>query len=229
LIANAEGSGSTLNCAVLGPPSMGDVTGLDDSPVFQDVPKPADALWFVENYSKLEVTRSFMDLLNQIFLNPVTIRAWGLVVAMTLGLSGCSVLRPTTSQPPHYFWDSNQNTKQIHAPVACTSLHALLTFNRLYVSGTDKDKLEETTLLGESSLYASDAPPDPPCERAGHPVGPVITPGSTDRVKNITASTDGTVSFEWDFASAVAKSPRQTQTYYTYPEYLVPGRQSSDR
>jgi hypothetical protein len=184
---------------------------------------------FIEDYSKLGVTRDFMDLLNQIFRNRVTIRAWGLVVAMTLGLSGCSVLRPTNSQPPHYFWDSSQNTKQIHAPVACTSLHALLTFNRLYVSGTDKDKLEETTLLGESSLYASDAPPDPPCERAGHPVGPVITPGSTDRVKNITASTDGTVSFEWDFASAVAKSPRQTQTYYTYPEYLVLGGPLSDR
>ena len=30
--------------------------------------------------------------------------------------------------------------------------------------------------------------------------------GSTDRVRNITASSDGAVSFEWDFASAVAKS-----------------------
>ncbi len=169
-----------------------------------------------------------MDLLN-LFPDHVNIRGWGLVVAMALGLSGCYVLRPTNSQPPHYFWDSNQNTKQIHAAVACTSLHALLTFNRLYAGGTDKDELEEATLLGESSSYASDAPPDPPCERAGHPVGPVTTPGSTDRVKNITASSDGTVSFEWDFASAVAKSPRQPQTYYTYPEYLVAGRLSSDR
>src|SRR6202140_209825 len=171
----------------------------------------------------------FMDLINQIFPNDVTIPAWCLIVAMALGLGGCSVPRPTNSQPSHYFWDSNQNTKQIHPAVACTSLHALLTFNRLYASGTDKDKLEEASLLGESSLYASDAPPDPPCERAGHPIGPVTTPGSTDRVKNITASRDGTVSFEWDFASAVAKSPRQPQAYYTYPEYLVAGRLSPDR
>ena len=170
-----------------------------------------------------------MDLINQIFPDDVTIPAWCLIVAMTLGLGGCSVLRPTNSQPSHYFWVSNQNTKTIHAAVACTSLHALLTFNRLYASGTDKDKLEEASLLGESSLYASDAPPDPPCERAGHPVGPVTTPGSTDRVKNITASSDGAVSFEWDFASAVAKSPRHAQTYYTYPEYLISGGTMPDR
>jgi hypothetical protein len=162
------------------------------------------------------------------FLTRVAMRTWGLVVAVTLGLSGCSILRSTNSAP-HYFWDSNLQTKQIHAPVACTSLHALLTFNRLYASGTAKDKLEEATLLGESSFYASDAPPDSPCQRAGHPVGPVNTPGSTDRVKNITASSDGTVSFDWDFASAVAESPRQTQTYYTYPEYLVSGGPRPDR
>src|SRR6202045_2848882 len=136
--------------------------------------------------------RGFMNLLNKIFPNLLTMRAWGLLIASTLGLSAC--LRPANS-PSHYFWDSNPQTKQIHAAVACTSLHALLTFNRLYASGTAKDKLEEATLLGESSLYASDAPPDPPCERAGHPVGPVTTPGSRDRVKNITASRDGTVSF----------------------------------
>ena len=170
-----------------------------------------------------------MDLINQIFPNDVTIPAWCLIIAMALGLGGCSVPRPTNSQPSHYFWDSNQNTRTIHAAVACTSLHALLTFNRLHASGTDKDKLEEASLLGESSLYASDAPPDPSCERAGHPVGPVTTPGSTDRVKTITASSDGAVSFEWDFASAVAKSPRHTQTYYTYPEYLVPGAPSPGR
>jgi hypothetical protein len=170
-----------------------------------------------------------MDCPIRCFLTHIVIRVSGLVFAMALGLSGCSVLRPTNSHPPHYFWDSNQNTKQIHPAVACTNLHALLTFNRLYASGTDKDKLEEATLLGESSLYASDAPPDPPCERAGHPVGPVATPGPRDRVKNITASRDGTVSFEWDFASAVTKSRRQTQTYYTYPEYLLAGSLSPDR
>ena len=193
---------------------------------FKTVPKLTASAWFLEEYIKLEVPRGSMNLLNQIFPNCVTIRVWGLVVALTLGLSGCSVLRPIESQPPHYFWDSNLQTKQIHAAVACTSLHALLTFNRLYASGTAKDKLEEATLLGESSLYASDAPPDSPCQRAGHPVGPVNTPGSTDRVKNITVSSDGTVSFEWDFASAVAESPRQTQTYYSYPEYLVSGGRS---
>jgi len=171
---------------------------------------------------------TFMDMLNKIFPNRFTMRTWGLVVAMTLGLNGCSVIRPTNSIP-HYFWDSNLQSQQIHASVACTSLHALLTFNRLYASGTAKDKLEEATLLGESSLYASDAPPDPPCQRAGRPVGPVTTPGSTDRVKNITASSNGTVSFEWDFASAVAKSPRQTQIYYTYPEYLVSAGTMPDR
>jgi hypothetical protein len=164
-----------------------------------------------------------MNLLNQIFPNCVTIRVWGLVVALTLGLSGCSVVLPTKSQPPHYFWDSNLQTKQFHAAVACTSLHALLTFNRLYASGTAKDKLEESTLLGESSSYASDEPPDAPCQRAGRSVGPVNAPGSTDRVKNITESSDGTVSFQWDFASAVAESLRPTQTYYSYPEYLVSG------
>ena len=169
-----------------------------------------------------------MDMINKIFPNRFTMRTWGLVVAMTLGLNGCSVIRPTNSIP-HYLLDSNLQTQQIHAAVACTSLHALLTFNRLYASGTAKDKLEEATLLGESSLYASDAPPDPPCQRAGRPVGPVTTPGSTDRVKNITASSNGTVSFEWDFASAVAKSPRQTQTYYTYPEYLVSAGTMPDR
>jgi len=68
-----------------------------------------------------------------------------------------------------------------------------------------------------------------PVKERAHPVGLVTTPGSTDRVKNITASSDGTLSFEWDFASAVAKSPRQPQTYYTYPEYLVAERLSSDR
>jgi hypothetical protein len=163
-----------------------------------------------------------MDLLklNKIFPHCLTMRAWSVLIASTLGLNAC--LRPTNS-PPHYFWDSNLQTKQIHAAVACTSLHALLTFNQLYTSGTARDKLEEGTLLGESSFYASDAPPDPPCRRAGHPEGPVIAPGSTDRVKKITASSNGTVSFEWDFASAVAESPRQTQTYYTYPEYLVSG------
>jgi len=123
----------------------------------------------------------------------------------------------------HYFWDSNVQTNQVHASVACTTIHALLTFNRLYASGTPKDKLEEATLLGESSIYASDAPADPPCQRAGHPVGPAITPGSIDRVKNIKPSSDGTVSFEWDFASTVTGSPRATQTYYTYPEYLISG------
>jgi hypothetical protein len=113
-------------------------------------------------------------------------------------------------------------TKKVHAAVACTTVHALLTFNQLYASGTAKDKLEEGTLLGESPLYGSDAPPDPPCQRAGHPVGPVTTPGSVDRVKNITSSSDGTVSFQSDYAFAVSAPPHQTQTYFTYPEYLVP-------
>jgi hypothetical protein len=164
-----------------------------------------------------------MNLLNEIFPNCVTIRVWGLVAALTLGLSGCSVMRHTTNSPRSYFWASNLQTKQVHAPVACTSLHALLTFNQLYARGTAKDKLEEATLLGESSPHAWAAPPDSPCQRAGHPIGPVTTPRSPDRVKNIKTSSDGTVSFEWDFASTVAESPRQTQTYYSYPEYLVSG------
>jgi hypothetical protein len=113
-------------------------------------------------------------------------------------------------------------TKKVHAAVACTTVHALLTFKQLYASGTAKDKLEEGTLLGESPLYGSDAPPDPPCQRAGHPVGPVTTPGSVDRVKNITSSSDGTVSFQSGYAFAVSAPPHQTQTYFTYPEYLVP-------
>jgi hypothetical protein len=162
-----------------------------------------------------------MDLFNVTVSTFLAMRAWILIVPLMLGLSGCSGVRPAKSQSPRYFWVPNTQTEQIHAAVACTSLHTLQTFNRLFVSGTDKDKLEEATLLGESPLYASDAPPDPPCQRAGHPVGPVTTPGSADRVKNITASSDGTVAFEWDFASAVAERPHHNQTYYTYPEYLV--------
>ena len=123
-----------------------------------------------------------MDLLKKILPDCVSMRTWGLVVATLFGLNGCSFLRPANPSTS-YFWDSNPDTKKVHAAVACTSVHALLTFNRLYASGTAKDKLEEATLLGESSFYASDAPPDSPCQRAGHPIGPVTTPGSTDRVK----------------------------------------------
>jgi hypothetical protein len=163
-----------------------------------------------------------MTLFKKIFPKSVAGRLCRLVVVVGLGLNGCSVVQPAKSTT-HYFWSTNSPTNQIHPSVACTTLHALVTFNRLYASGTAKDKLEEATLLGESSTYASDAPPDPPCQRAGHPVGPVITPGSVDRVKNIQPSSDGTVSFEWDFASTVTGSLRPTQTYYTYPEYLISG------
>jgi hypothetical protein len=169
----------------------------------------------------VEVTCGFMDLLNRIFPDRVSMRTWGLVVAMIFGFNGCSLLWPA-NPPPYYFWDSNPETKKAHAAVACTSLHALLTFNQLYVSGTAKDKLEEATLLGESPLYASDAPPDPPCQRAGQPVGPVTTPGSVDRVKNIISSSAGTVSFQSDYVFAVSAPPHQPRTYFTYPEYLVP-------
>src|SRR5581483_7670355 len=124
-----------------------------------------------------------MNIFNKIFLYAVTRWIWGLMGIVIFGLSGCSGLRPTNSTP-HYFWDSNFPAKQVHPAVACTSLHALQTFNRLYVSGTSEDKLEEATMLGESSLYASDAPPASPCQRAGRPTGPVTTPGSVDRVTN---------------------------------------------
>src|SRR5260370_3673771 len=164
--------------------------------------------------------RGFMDLLNKIFPNRVTMRTWAVLVAATLALSACLSRGPTNS-PPHYFWDSNLQTKQIHAAVACNSLRALLTFNRLYASGTAKDKLEEATLLGESSFYASDAPPDPPCRIAGHPEGPVTTPGSTGRVKNLTASSECTVASDWDFAAVRPNSPRQTQTASAHPDHLV--------
>ena len=163
----------------------------------------------------------FMDPLNKKVTRSVYIR--GLALAIVFGISGCSVRQTTTSAQSHYFWASNPQTEQIHAPVACNSLRTLLMFNRLYASGTAKDKLTEATLLGESSLYASDDPPDPPCQRAGHPEGPVKIPGPTDRVKNILVSSDGTVSFEWDFASDVAKSPKPTQTFYSYPEYVISG------
>ncbi len=145
---------------------------------------------------------------------------WSLVVATIIGLAGCSLLRPANPSA-YYFWDSNPDTKKVHAAVACTTVHALLTFNQLYASGAAKDKLEEKTLLGESPLYRSDAPPDPPCQRAGHPTGPVTTPGSVDRVENVKFSTDGTVSFQSKYAFAASAPPHQTQTYFTYPEYLV--------
>ena len=166
----------------------------------------------------VEVTCAFMNLVKKILPDCVSVRAWSLAVATIFGLNGCSFLRP--ANPSTHFWDSNPETKKAHAAVACTSLHALLTFNQLYASGTAKDKLEEATLLGESPLYASDAPPDPPCQRAGQPVGPVAAPGSVDRVKNIKSASDGTVSFQSDFAFTA--SPHKTQTYFTYPEYLVP-------
>jgi hypothetical protein len=168
------------------------------------------------------MTRAVMNRFNRILPKYRRAQTWKLVVALTLGLSACSVLQPV-SPTTYYLWDSNLHTHPVHASVACTTLHALLTYSKLYASGTPKDKLEEATLLGESSTYASDAPPDPPCQRAGHPVGPVTTPSSTDRVKNIKPSSDGTESFEWDFASTVTKSLRPAQTYYTYPEYLVSG------
>jgi hypothetical protein len=191
----------------------------EDSPgEFQGCPKLTASAWFLE-----EEVRGSMNPLNEIFSNCVTIRVCGLVVALALVLSGCSVLRHTTNSPRSYFWVSNLQTKQVHAPVACTSLHDLLTFNQLYARGTVKDKLEEATLLGESSPHAWAAPPDSPCQRAGHPIGPVTTPRSPDRVKNIKTSSDGTVSFERDFASTVAESHRKIQTYYSYPEYLVSG------
>ena len=151
----------------------------------------------------------------------LVIRLGSLVIGGTFGLVGCSVLSPSHPQPSHYFWDANPQTKEVHAAVACKSLETLLTFNRLYLSGTAKDEREEATLLGESSVYASDTPPDAACQRAGRSEGAVKTPGPTDRVKNINESSDGTMSFEWDFASAVAESPRQTRTFYTYPEYLI--------
>jgi hypothetical protein len=163
----------------------------------------------------------FMDPLNKKVTRSLYIR--GLVLTIAFGVSGCSLRQTTPSAQSHYFWASNPQTEQIHAPVACNSLRTLLMFNRSYASGTAKDKLTEATLLGESSLYASDDPPDPPCQRAGHPEGPAKIPGSTDRVKNILASSDGTVSFEWDFASDVAKSPKPTQTFYSYPEYVISG------
>ncbi len=169
----------------------------------------------------MEVTCGFVGLLKKKLSDLVSVRTLGLVVATIFGLNGCSFLWPANSST-YYFWDSNPETKKTHAPVACTSLHALLTFNQLYASGTAEDKVEEGTLLGESPLYGSDAPRDPPCQRAGHPVGPVTTPGSVDRVKNIKLSSDGTVSFQSDFAFAVSAPPHQMQTYFTYPEYLSP-------
>ena len=169
----------------------------------------------------MKVTCGLMDLLKKILSDCVSIWTWGLVVATIFGLNGCSLLQPVKPST-YYFWDPNPETKKVHAAVACTSVHALLTFNQLYVSDTAKDKLEEGTLLGESPLYASDSPPDPPCQRAGHPAGPVTKPGSVDRVKNIKFSSDGTASFQSDYAFAVSAPPHQTQTYFTYPEYLIP-------
>jgi hypothetical protein len=52
-----------------------------------------------------------MNLFNEIFPNCVTIWVWGLVVALTLGPSGCSVIRHTTNSPRSYFWASNLQTR----------------------------------------------------------------------------------------------------------------------
>lgn len=170
----------------------------------------------------LDGTVRLMDQLKKRLPDSLGMRIWGLVVVTTFGLNACSLLRPANRSTTYYFWDSNPQMNKAHAAVACTTVHALLTFNQLHSSGTPKDRREQATLLGESPLYASDAPPDPPCERAGHPVGPVTTPGPVDRVKNIKVASDGTVSFESDYAFAASAPPHQTRTYYTYPEYLVP-------
>src|SRR6266446_3340611 len=78
----------------------------------------------------------FMDLFNVTVSTFLAMRAWILIVPLMLGLSGCSGVRPAKSQSPRYFWVPNTQTEQIHAAVACTSLHTLQTFNRLFVSGT---------------------------------------------------------------------------------------------
>jgi hypothetical protein len=57
-----------------------------------------------------------------------------------------TVAHPST----YYFWDSNPEIKKVHSAVACTIVHALLTFNYVYASGTAKNKREQGRLLGKS-------------------------------------------------------------------------------
>lgn len=137
-------------------------------------------------------------------------------------IGGCPSVRATQSQPRGYFWASVPQDERIHPAVACTSLHALITFTQLFPRDTSRDRVEQATLLGESSLYTSDAPSDPPCQRAGHPVGPINTPSLADRVVNIRPSRSGTVSFKWDGA-------HNQEIYYTYPEYLVSAEPMPER
>jgi hypothetical protein len=71
----------------------------------------------------VEVTCCFMDLLNTVFFPTASLCVHGvLIVASISGLNGCSFLSPANPpRAPYYFWDSNPQTKKIHAAVACTS------------------------------------------------------------------------------------------------------------
>jgi hypothetical protein len=136
------------------------------------------------------------------------------LIAMIILFGACS----SAGVPAVYLWSiTDLNAKPAHPPVACNSLDMLDRFARLYASGTTGDQREEATLLGESSVYASDNPPDPPCQRAGYPAGPVQTPDPVYRVEDIKILSNGVASFKW----AARGVPRPSGTYFTFPEYLV--------
>lgn len=138
------------------------------------------------------------------------------IFAMLLG--ACSA-----GTPAYYLWTpSDMAAKPAHPPVACSSQNALDKFVQLYESGAPGDEQEQATLLGESKIYASDNPPDPPCRRVGRPMGPVQKPGSVDRVANVIVLNNGLASFTWEAAT------RPAGQYYTFPEYLVSAQKPSE-
>jgi hypothetical protein len=139
-------------------------------------------------------------------------RLMPLSVSLAVLFAACS----STGAPTYYLWSAeNAHMRTAYPPVACNSLNTLEKFARLYANRTFGDEQEEATLLGESKVYASDDPPDPPCERVGHATGPINTPEPIDQVKDITVLDNGVASFKW------SAGPRPAGQYFTFTEYLV--------
>jgi hypothetical protein len=139
-------------------------------------------------------------------------RLMPLSVSLAALFAACS----STGAPTYYLWSAeNAHMKAAYPPVACNSLNTLEKFARLYANGTVGDAQEEATLLGESKVYASDDPPDPPCQRVGHPAGPINAPEPIDQVKDITFLDNGAGSFKWSAGS------RPAGQYFTFADYLV--------
>lgn len=140
-----------------------------------------------------------------------------LLLATVMLAGACSSAEPR----PTYVWNTETRTQQVHPAVACSSPEVLDRFERLSARGTAGDRHEEATLLGESALYASDTPPDPPCQRVGVPNGPIRRPAAVDQVKDVEIWNGGIASFRWTRQRGITQPDR---TYFTFPEYIISAR-----